>query len=146
MLPLQNLTKAKKLEWDEESEECFFEVKKVLSTLAIIMPPSWEQEFFGVGTDSIGALLLQKDTKISLMRPVYFASKVMKEAKKNYTHAEQMVLALKFATKHFCSYLLPCHFTIIMVEENFPYVLQHMYVSSRIAKWLIRLPKNLTTQ
>ena len=28
MLPLKNLTKAKKLEWDEESKECFSEVKK----------------------------------------------------------------------------------------------------------------------
>ena len=48
-----------------------------------------------------------------------------------------MVLALKFATEHFGSYLLPRHFTIITVEEKFPYVLQHMDVSSRIAKWLV---------
>ena len=63
----------------------------------------------------------------------------MKEAKKNYTHVEHMVLALKSATEPFCSYLLLCHFTIITIEENFRYVLQHMDVSSRIAKWLIRL-------
>ena len=61
MLSLQNFTKAKKLEWYEQSEEYFFEVKKVLSTFPIIMPPSWKQEFFvnpSVGADSIGAVLL----------------------------------------------------------------------------------------
>ena len=83
----------------------------MLNTLPIIMPPSWEQEIFvnpSVGADSIGAVLLQKDTKTCLMRPVYFARRVMKEAKKNYTHAEHMVLALIFAREHFRSYLLPC--------------------------------------
>ena len=38
-LPLQRLTNAQALVWDEESEESFIEVKRVLSSLPTIFPP-----------------------------------------------------------------------------------------------------------
>ena len=63
----------------------------------------------------------------------------MKKAEKEYTQVEQMVLALMFATQKFRSYLLPRHFVIITMEDTFTYVLRHMDVSARIAKWIVQL-------
>ena len=60
-----------------------------------------------VGSDSIGAILSQKDPKTLLMRLVYFASRVMKLTEKAYSAVEKMVLALMFATQRFQAYLLP---------------------------------------
>ena len=83
--PLQQLTNAQTLVWAEESEATFQEVKRVLSSLPTILPPVWDQPFFvnpSVGSDSLGAILLQKDPKTALMRPVYFASRVMKKEEK----------------------------------------------------------------
>ena len=40
-LPLQRLTNASTLAWDEESKECFQEVKMVLSSLPTLLPPLW---------------------------------------------------------------------------------------------------------
>ena len=54
-----------------------------------------------MGFDSFGDILLQKDHKNSLMRSVYFASRVMKVAKKKYSPMEKIVLALMFATENF---------------------------------------------
>ena len=105
-------------------------------------PPLWDQPFFvnpSVGSESIGAILLQKDPKTLLMRPIYFASRVMKPTEKSYTEVEKMVLALMFATQRFRSYLLPRHFIIITMEDTFPHVLQHMDVSARISKWIVQL-------
>ena len=73
------------------------------------------------------------------MRPVYFASRVMKPTEKAYIEVEKMVLALMFATQRFRSYLLPRHFIIITMEDTFPHVLQHMDVSARISKWIVQL-------
>ena len=104
--------------------------------------PIWDQPFFvnpSVGSDSLGAILLQKDPETTLMRPVYFARRVMKTAEKEYTPVEQKVLALMFTTQRFCSYLLPRHFVIITMEDTFTYVLQHMDVSARISKWIVQL-------
>ena len=95
--PLQYLTNAQTLVWDEESEATFEEIKKVLDSLPTVLPPIWDQPFFvnpSVGSDSLGAILLQKDPKTTLMRPVYFASRVMKRAEKEYTPVEKKVLAL----------------------------------------------------
>ena len=142
VLPLQRLTNAQALVWDEESEESFQEVKWVLSSLPTILPPLWDQPFYvnpNVGSDSLGAILLQKDPKTSLMRPVYFLSPVMKAAEKEYSPMEQMVLSLMFATQKFRAYLLPQHFVIITMENTFPYVLRHMDISARISKWIVQL-------
>ena len=142
VFPLQVLTNAQALVWDEESEKSFQEVKKVLSSLPTLLPPLWDQPFYvnpSVGPDSLAAILLQKDPKTALMRPVYFTSRVMKAAEKDYTPVEKMVLALMFATQRFRSYLLPRHFVIITMENTFPYVLQHMDVSARISKWIVQL-------
>ncbi|MCO5554906.1 hypothetical protein L7F22_008444 [Adiantum nelumboides] len=103
-LPLQRMTNAQTLVWDKDSEGYFQEVKKVLSTLPIILPSLWDQSFFvnpSVGSDSIAAILLQKDQKVALMRPVYLASRIMTPAEKGYTHVERLVLALMFATQEF---------------------------------------------
>ena len=73
----------------------------VLRSLPTLLPPLWDQPFFvnpSVGSESIGAILLQKDPQTLLMRPMYFASRVMKPTEKAYTKVEKMVLALMFAT------------------------------------------------
>ena len=49
-----------------------------------------------MGSNSIEAILLQKDPKTLLMRSVYFASRVMKLIEKAYSAVEKMVLALMF--------------------------------------------------
>ena len=92
-----------------------------------------------VGSESVGAILLQKDPKTLLMRPVYFVSRVMKPTELAYSEIEKMVLALMFATQRFRAHLLPRHFIVITMEENFPHVLQHMDVSARISKWIVQL-------
>ncbi|MCO5570537.1 hypothetical protein L7F22_024260 [Adiantum nelumboides] len=73
------------------------------------------------------------------MRPIYFVNRVMTPLEKDYTMIEQMVMALMFAVGRFRSYLLPKKFVILTVEDTFSLVYQHMDVSARISKWLVRL-------
>ena len=76
-----------------------------------------------VGIDTLGLVLMQKDSKTLHMRPIYFASRGMNPSKKGYTTIEQMVLALPFALKKFHLYALPKQFVVITVEKTFPYVM-----------------------
>ena len=140
--PLQQVTHKAIFTWSEDNEQQFNEVKQILASLPTIAPPKWDEPFYvnpSVGNDTLGAVLMQKDPHTSFMRPIYFSSRMMTGPEKGYTPTEQMVLALMFAITKFRSYLLPRPFVILTVEEVFPYVLQHMDVSSRITKWLIRL-------
>ena len=92
------------LSLQDESEESFQEFKRVLSSLPSLLPPLWDQPFFvnpSVGSKYLGAIVLQKDPKTLLMRPIYFASRGMKPIEKVYTAVEKVVLALMFATQRF---------------------------------------------
>ena len=94
------MTNAQSLFWDDEIKDSFNEMKKVLGSLPTILPLCWDEDFYvnlSVGMDSIGAMLMQKDPKTSLMRPIYFTKRVMKESENDYTSVEKMVLALMFA-------------------------------------------------
>ena len=89
------MTHGTSLIWDEECNARFQEVKEILSSLPTILPPQWDYEFFvnpSVGSESIGVVLLQKDSKTSLMRPLYFASRRMTKGEQEYTLVEQMVM------------------------------------------------------
>ena len=111
--------------WSEEYENHFKEVKIVLSSLPTISPSNWDDIFYvnpSVGTDTLGAVLMQKDPKTLHMRPIYFASRVMNPTKKCYTTIENLVLALIFALNKLCPFLLPKQF-VVTVENTFPYVM-----------------------
>ncbi|MCO5562091.1 hypothetical protein L7F22_015717 [Adiantum nelumboides] len=104
---------------DEENEQQFGEVKEILSSLPTIAPPKWEETFYvnpSVGGDSIGVVLMQKDD--SFMRPIYFISRMMTTAEKDYTMVEHMVMALMFAVGKFRPYLLPKKFVILTLVEK----------------------------
>ncbi|MCO5560544.1 hypothetical protein L7F22_014159 [Adiantum nelumboides] len=135
VLPLQQLTHSNTFSWSEENEQQFNEIKELLSSLPTIAPPRWEETFYvnpSVGSDSIGAVLMQKGGETSFMRPIYFVSRVMTPLEKDYIAIEQMVMALMFAVGRFRSYLLPKKFVILKVEDTFPLVLQHMDVSAHL--------------
>ena len=124
--PLQTLANADTFAWEEGHQMCYDEVKGVVTMLPIISPPKWDKEFFvnpSAGDTYVGAVLMQKDEETGYMKPIHFASRVMTANEKNYTPLEQAVCALMFATNRFCSYLLPKIFTIISLEDTFPYAL-----------------------
>ena len=65
----------------------------MLSSLPTIAPPNWEQVFVvnpSVGEDTLQALLMQKDGKLSFMQPIYFANRIMTSTGKGYSNSEQM--------------------------------------------------------
>ena len=82
---------------------------------------------------------MQKDEATGYMKPVHFASRVMTIGEKKYSQLEQAICALVFAMVCFCPYLLPKKFTIISVDDTFPYALQHASPFARISKWVSRL-------
>ncbi|MCO5549312.1 hypothetical protein L7F22_002780 [Adiantum nelumboides] len=140
--PLQQLANQEVFSWEQEHLECFNEVKEVLGSLPTIMPPDPQGTYYlcpSVGLDAFGVVLMQKDPKTAYMRPIYFTSKVMTQGQKGYTDIEQLVFSLIVAIRKFRSYLLPKPFTILTLEHNLPYAIQHMSISSKISKWVLEL-------
>lgn len=64
--PLQKATQRDPFIWTQEEQNAFENVKDLLCTLPIMMPPSWNQLFYlslSVGTHAVGAVLMQKGEK-----------------------------------------------------------------------------------
>ena len=87
---------------EKECQESFEEMKSHLTTAPIVRPPNWQLPF-EVMCDAcdlaIGAALGQREDG----RPhvVYYASKTLNEAQKNYTTTEKELLAVVYALDKF---------------------------------------------
>ena len=101
------LDKDCKFYFDESYLKAFNELKEKLVYAPIILSPYWNS-LFEVMCDAsgvaLGVVLGQRKNKI--LHPIYYASKALNEAQKNYTVTEQELLAVVFAFENFRSYLL----------------------------------------
>ena len=103
--PLSNLLKKNTpFLWSDECEKAFIELKNRLSSAPVLTYPNFESPFF-IETDAsnqgIGAVLSQKDEETGKLKPIAFASRLLKNAELNYTVTEKEALAIVWALKKF---------------------------------------------
>ena len=71
LYPLQQAIKVEPLQWNEDCEAVFNQVKEVLSEIACVKAPDFAQMFYvnpSFGPDAIGAILLQRGEGSRYMR------------------------------------------------------------------------------
>ena len=101
------LKKDAKFEWDAEFQEKFKELKAYLTTEPIVRALDWHLPFEVMCDDSdltVGAVLGQRVEGKPYV--VYYASKTLNEAQRNYTTTEKELLAVAYALDKFRSYLI----------------------------------------
>ena len=84
--------------FDESCLKAFSELKEKLVSAPIIISPDWNSPF-EVMCDASGVALnvVLGQIKNKILHPIYYASKALNEAQKNYTVTEQELLAVVFA-------------------------------------------------
>ncbi|XP_070015290.1 uncharacterized protein [Nicotiana sylvestris] len=99
------LEKDAKFVFDEKCMETFELLKQKLTTTPIITAPNWSLPFelmCDASDIAVGAVLGQRINK--MFHPVYYSSKTMNEAQRNYTVTKKELLAIVFAMKKFRPY------------------------------------------
>ena len=89
--------------WEPTCVEAFITLKAKLSTTPMLVPPNWDLPFHvyvDASNIALGCVLSQKDTK-NLDHPIYFASRQLIIAEKNYTTTKREALAMIFAVQNF---------------------------------------------
>ena len=84
------LEKECKFYFDESCLKAFGELKEKLVSVPIIISPDWSKPFDVMCDGSevaLGVALAQRREKI--LHPIYYSSKALNEAKKNYIVTEQ---------------------------------------------------------
>ena len=101
--------------WTEECEESFQKLKNALVNAPILKSPKWSK-IFHVHVDAsvfaIGCILAQPGDG-NLDFPIYYASRQLNNAEKNYTTTEREGLGMVYAVKKFRHYLLVNKFTFL---------------------------------
>ena len=85
-----------------------------------------------VSTHSVGAILLQKGEQ-GHMKPVYYASQQLTDAKERYGEMEKGGLSLVFAVKKFRSYLLPPPFFSLASQPALQFLVRKPNLARKFA-------------
>jgi hypothetical protein len=90
--PLENLLKkAETFQWTPECDKAFETLKEKLIIAPILIFPNWDKDFH-VHVDASGIVIgtiLAQPGEGAMDHPIYFASRMLSQAERNYTTTER---------------------------------------------------------
>ena len=126
--------------FDDECKHAFETLKAKLTTAPIITPPSWGLPFelmCDASNLAIGAVLGQRKEK--KLHVIYYASKVLNEAQKNYTTTEKELLAVVYAFDKFRQYLIGSKVLVYTDHAAIKYLMSKQDAKPRLIRWVLLL-------
>ena len=126
--------------WEEECQKSFEELKSHLTTAPIVRAPNWQLPFEVMCDASdlaIGAVLGQRED--GKPHVVYYASKTLNEAQRNYTTTEKELLAVVYALDKFRAYLVGAEIFIFTDHSALKYLLTKQNAKARLIRWVLLL-------
>ncbi|XP_028112928.1 uncharacterized protein LOC114311044 [Camellia sinensis] len=126
--------------WNKEHQQAFEGVKSALTSPLSMSPPQPVRPLLLYITSTpklVRALLAQEID--GLERPMYYISRVIQEAEIRYSPIERHCLALFFAAKKLCHYLLSYPIHLMTRSDPIRFLLTRPVLSGRLARWLLSL-------
>ncbi|CAM8896974.1 unnamed protein product [Rhodiola kirilowii] len=140
-LPLSNLLqKDVPFEFTDQCRAAFDELKEALTSTPIIRAPDWAQPFeimCDASNYAVGAVLGQKVDKKPVV--IYYASRTLDVAQKNYSTTEKELLAVVFALEKFRSYLLCTKVIVYSDHAAIRYLMKKKEAKPRLIRWILLL-------
>nr|GEZ95753.1 DNA-directed DNA polymerase [Tanacetum cinerariifolium] len=125
------------------SNECiqaFRTLKDKLTEAPILIAPNWDQPFelmCDASDYAVGAILGQRIEKHFWL--IYYASKTMNQVETNYTTTEKEMLAVVYAFKKFCSYLIMNKNIVYTNHSALKYLFAKKDAKARLLRWIMLL-------
>ncbi|CAM8966022.1 unnamed protein product [Rhodiola kirilowii] len=140
-LPLSTLLqKEVPFEFTDACKEAFNELKKALTSTPIIQTPDWKKPFeimCDASDFAVGAVLGQKiDKKVGV---IYYASRTLDPAQRNYSTTEKELLAVVFALEKFRPYLLGAKVIVYSYHAAIRYLMKKKEAKPRLIRWILLL-------
>ncbi|CAM8907409.1 unnamed protein product [Rhodiola kirilowii] len=140
-LPLSTLLqKEVPFEFTNACKEAFDELKKALTSTPIIQTPDWKKPFeimCDASDFAVGAVLGQKiDKKAGV---IYYASRTLDPAQRNYSTTEKELLAVVFALEKFRPYLLGAKVIVYSDHAAIRYLMKKKEAKPRLIRWILLL-------
>ncbi|CAM8890495.1 unnamed protein product [Rhodiola kirilowii] len=124
----------------DQCRAAFDELKEALTSTPIIRAPDWTQPFeimCDASDYAVGAVLGQKVDKKPVV--IYYASRTLDVAQKNYSTTEKELLAVVFALEKFRSYLLCTKVVVYSDHAAIRYLMTKKEAKPRLIRWILLL-------
>ncbi|RVW33552.1 Retrovirus-related Pol polyprotein from transposon 17.6 [Vitis vinifera] len=134
------LAKDAKFIWDERCQKSFDQLKQFLTTAPIVRAPNWQLPFevmYDASDFAIGVILGQREDGKPYV--IYYASKTLNEAQRNYTTTEKELLDVVFALDKFHAYLVGSFIIVFTVHSALKYLLTKQDAKARLIRWILLL-------
>ena len=134
------LEKDAKFVWDEDCQKSFKELKAYLTTAPIVRAPNWKLPFevmYDASDLAIGAVIRQREERKPYV--VYYASKILNEAQRNYTTTEKELLAVVYALDKFRAYFVGSDIIIFTHHSALKYLLTKQNAKAILIRWVLLL-------
>ena len=134
------MLKDAKFIWTKACQEAFERLKSLLTTEPIARPPNWSLPFelmCDASDCAVGAILGQREDGKPYV--VYYASKTLNDAQKNYITTENKLLVVVFALDKFKNYLLGTSIVIFTNHSTLKYLLNKKNAKVRLIRWILLL-------
>ncbi|KAL6315786.1 hypothetical protein AAG906_008171 [Vitis piasezkii] len=124
-------------------EKCHYMVNQgiqFLTTALIVRAPNWQLPFevmCDASDFAIGAVLGQRENGKPYV--IYYASKTLNEAQRNYTTTEKELLAMVFALDKFRAYLVGSFIIVFTDHSTLKYLLTKQDAKARLIRWILLL-------
>ena len=123
--------------FNDDCIESFTILKYALISAPIIQPPDWNLPFeimCDVSDYAVGAVFGQRvDRKLNV---IYFASKTLDGAQRNYATTEKEFLAVIFACDKFRPYFIDSKVTVHSDHSPIKYLMNKIDAKPRLIRWL----------
>ncbi|RVW21141.1 Transposon Ty3-I Gag-Pol polyprotein [Vitis vinifera] len=129
-----------KFEWDDKCQRSFELLKQFLTSAPIVRAPNWELPFEVMCDSSdyaIGAVLGQREDGKPYV--IYYASKSLNDAQRNYTTTEKELLVVVYALDKFRAYLIGSSIVVFTDHSALKYLLTKQDAKARLIRWILLL-------
>ncbi|XKL60483.1 hypothetical protein PGB90_007540 [Kerria lacca] len=130
-----------KFEWNNQTQEAFSKLIKILTSDLLLQYPDFSKTFY-LNTDAsnfaIGAVL-QQHSKENQLLPISYTSRTLNKAELNYSTIEKETLAIVWSVKYFRPYLFGQNFKILSDHKPLQWLFKVNDPGSRLLRWRIKL-------
>ncbi|RVW12918.1 Transposon Ty3-G Gag-Pol polyprotein [Vitis vinifera] len=133
-----NCERSKAVPWP--CRNSFDQLKKFFNNNSIVRAPNWQLPFelmCDASDFAIGAVLGQREDGKPYV--IYYASKTLNEAQRNYTTTEKELLAVVFALDKFRAYLVGSFIIVFTDHSALKYLLTKQDAKARLIRWILLL-------
>ena len=135
----KTLHQAQSFQWNEDYQSSFRQLKEYLvSSLLLISPQPGDILFvyLAVSPTAVSSVLVREEGTVQ--SPIYYISKLVKDAETRYTRIEKIILALLTSVQRLCPYF-QAHMIAVLTDLPLQQILSKHELLGRLVKWSVEL-------